>query len=148
MNKKTCVRVFLLLILILVLGSLLYIFCCKTAKPDTNVDNIEEINEDTLREKSISEYKLGLYYYSQGDLREAREHFDTAVKLFPDNVDAAAGLEAIDRMYSIEKYKDGLRSYYEGDYEKAKENFQAALELNPENVEALEGLKKIEDMEK
>ena len=52
------------------------------------------------RQASIERYREGLAYYTEGNYEKARESFQAALQLNPDNTDAALGIKRIDEKYN------------------------------------------------
>ena len=52
------------------------------------------------REASIQRYKTGIFYYNQGNYERAKEEWQAALRLNPENGDAALGLKRIEAQYA------------------------------------------------
>ena len=57
------------------------------------------ISEDA-RQASIERYRIGISYYNQGNLEKAREEWQAALQLNPENSDASLGLKKIEAQYA------------------------------------------------
>lgn len=55
---------------------------------------------EEARQASIEKYKIGLRYLSEANYEKAKENFQAALQLNPENSDAAWGLKKIEAMYS------------------------------------------------
>ncbi len=55
---------------------------------------------EEARQASIERYKTGLSYFNIGNFESARQEWQAAVELNPENADASAGLKKIEAQYS------------------------------------------------
>jgi tetratricopeptide (TPR) repeat protein len=53
-----------------------------------------------VRQASIEKYRAGLIYYTEGNYEKAKENFEAALQLNPENSDAALGLKRIEERYN------------------------------------------------
>ena len=65
----------------------------------TLVDNTTAITPEA-RQASIEKYRTGLVYYTEGNYEKAKENFQDALRLNPENSDASLGLKRIEERYS------------------------------------------------
>ena len=65
----------------------------------TLTDNPGVITEEA-RQASIEKYRAGLVYYTDGNYEKAKENFQAALQLNPENSDAALGLKRIEERYN------------------------------------------------
>lgn len=55
---------------------------------------------EEARQASIERYKIGIAFFNQGNYEKAREEWQAALQLNPENSDAALGLRRIDQQYA------------------------------------------------
>lgn len=55
---------------------------------------------EEARQASIEKYRAGLVYYTDGNYEKAKENFQAALQLNPENSDAALGLKRIEERYN------------------------------------------------
>ena len=55
---------------------------------------------EEARQASIEKYRAGLVYYTEGNYEKAKENFQAALQLNPENSDASLGLKRIEERYS------------------------------------------------
>jgi len=67
---------------------------------NTLVNNKSNTITAEARQASIDRYKLGASYYSEGNYEKAKENFQAALDLNPDNTDAMLGLKRIEDSYN------------------------------------------------
>jgi tetratricopeptide (TPR) repeat protein len=92
-------------------------------------DRSEQRSEDQRR--SQQHYLSGLIYYQKGDYHKARDEWSTALRIDPDNVDAAAGLARVDRLVTPDDAKTCVDLYQARRYDDAAAACAACLERDP-----------------
>lgn len=55
---------------------------------------------EEARQASIEKYRTGLVYYTEGNYEKAKENFQAALQLNPENSDAALGLKRVEERYN------------------------------------------------
>ena len=55
---------------------------------------------EEARQASIEKYRTGLVYYTEGNYEKAKENFQAALQLNPENSDASLGLKRIEERYN------------------------------------------------
>jgi tetratricopeptide (TPR) repeat protein len=76
-------------------------------------------------------YLAGLIFYQKGDYSKARDEWSLALRIDPDNVDAAAGLARVDRLTTPDAAKTCVDLYQSRRYEDAAAACAACLEADP-----------------
>ena len=92
-------------------------------------DRSETRSEDQRR--SQQHYLSGVIYYDKGDYAKARDEWSTALRIDPDNVDAAAGLARVDRLVTPDDAKTCVDLYQTRRYDDAAAACAACLERDP-----------------
>ena len=92
-------------------------------------DRSETRSEDQRR--SQQHYLSGVIYYDKGDYAKAREEWVLALRIDPDNVDAAAGLARVDRLVTPDDAKTCVDLYQVRRYDEAAASCAACLERDP-----------------
>ncbi|MBD3373862.1 tetratricopeptide repeat protein [candidate division KSB1 bacterium] len=90
--------------------------------------------------------QLGIKYFEQGDLGQAREIFESILLVSPEQPDADAYLQKIDRILQDEAqdyYYRGLGYYSQRNLDRARQEFVKALEKVPRFQEAQEYIERI-----
>ena len=76
-------------------------------------------------------YLAGLIFYQKGDYSKARDEWSLALRIDPDNVDAAAGLARVDRLVTPDAAKTCVDLYQARRYEDAAAACAACLDQDP-----------------
>jgi tetratricopeptide (TPR) repeat protein len=95
-------------------------------------DKSETRSEDQRR--SQQHYLAGVIYYDKGEYAKAREEWSAALRLDPDNADAATGLTRVDRLVTPDDSKKCVDLYQAGRYDDAAVACAACLERDPNSA--------------
>jgi|GEM_PF-2869691 len=95
-------------------------------------DKSETRSEDQRR--SQQHYLAGVIGYDQGEYAKAREEWSAALRLAPDNADAAAGLARVDRLVTPDDSKNCVNLYQARRYDDAAAACAACLERDPNSA--------------
>jgi tetratricopeptide (TPR) repeat protein len=95
-------------------------------------DKSEARSED--QRSSQQHYLTGVVYYDKGDYAKAREEWSAALRLDPDNADAATGLTRVDRLVTPEDAKNCVDLYQARRYDDAATACAACLEQDPNSA--------------
>ncbi len=93
-------------------------------------------------------YQLGVTHYERGDLRQAKEIFESILLVRDDHLGSRVYLDKILEIFAEEAedhYYTGLGFYSQRNLHRAEEEFQQALELKPNYPDAIEYLNRIRE---
>jgi tetratricopeptide (TPR) repeat protein len=97
------------------------------AKPDADANE----GRSADRRSSRQHYLAGVASYDKGDYAKAREEWNAALRIDPDNADAAAGLARVDRLVTPDDSKNCVDLYQARRYDDAAAACAACLEADP-----------------
>ncbi len=68
--------------------------------PTATLTEQQNVITEAARNASVEKYRAGLVYYTEGNYEKAKENFQAALQLNPENSDAALGLQRVNDKYN------------------------------------------------
>jgi len=116
---------------------------------------------EDVRRRAQKLYVAGMVFFEKGDYEQARQQWEQAHALDPEDRDVAAGLSRVRRLLgqpsgvegripteeqrlAQERYLAGVAAYEKGDFVKARQEWSAALGWDPDHADAAAALARVD----